>query len=137
MCEIMLHACTCEITFDYLYDISSKAKTPYIFFLPKIHKVKGVLQNMDPLKRDPNINIQVPARPIISQCGAPTEKIGRFLDYFLKPIVKKQNTYIKDTRDFINKIERLIVPKSALLVTYDVTSLYTNLRFNDLLSSLR
>ena len=92
---------------------------------------------MDPLKRDPNINIQVPARPIISQCGAPTEKIGRFLDYFLKPIVKKHNTYIKDTRDFINKIERLIVPKSALLVTYDVTSLYTNLRFNDLLSSLR
>ena len=126
-----------KTTFDYLYDISNKAKTPYIYFLPNIHKVKGVLQNMDPLKRDPNINIQVPARPIISQCGAPTEKIGRFLDYFLKPIVKKQNTYIKDTRDFINKIERLIVPKSALLVTYDVTSLYTNLRFNDLLSSLR
>ena len=56
---------------------------------------------MDPLKKDPNVAIQVSARPIISQCGAPTEKIGRFLDYFLKPIVKKQNTYIKDIRDFI------------------------------------
>ena len=96
-----------------------------------------IFENMDPLKKDPYVAIQVSARPIISQCGAPTEKIGRFLDYFLKPIVKKQNTYIKDIRDFINKIERLVVPKSELLVTYDATSLYTNLRFSDLLSSLR
>ena len=29
------------------------------------------------------------------------------------------------------------MPKSALLFTYDVTSLYTKLRFSDLLSSLR
>ena len=121
-----------KTTYDYLYDITNKATVPYIYFLPKIPKIKGILENMDPLKKDPNV-----ARPIISQCGAPTEKIGRFLDYFLKPIVKKQNTYIKDTQDFINKIERLLVPKSALLVTYDVTSLYTNLWFTNLLSSLR
>ena len=54
---------------------------------------------MDPLKKDSNVAIQVPARPIISQCGAPTETIGRFLDYFLKPIVKKQNNiYQRHTR---------------------------------------
>ncbi len=29
------------------------------------------------------------------------------------------------------------IPKSALLITYDVTSLYTNFRFNELLIALR
>ena len=66
-----------------------------------------------------------------------TEKIGSFLDYFLKPIVRKQSTYIKDTKEFINKVERVSVPDSALLVTYDTTSLYTNLRFEDILSALK
>ena len=76
-------------------------------------------------------------RPIIAQCGAITEKIGRFLDYFLKPIVQKQHTYIRDTNEFITKLEQIKVPESALLVTYDVTSLYTNLHFEELLSSLK
>ena len=103
---------------------------------PLIHKVASILQSIDTLKKDPNIKIRVPGRPIIAQCGAATEKIGRFLDYFLKPIVQKQHTFIRDTKAFIAKLEQLKVPKSALLITYDVTSLYTNLRFEELLSSL-
>ena len=61
----------------------------------------------------------------------------RFLDYFLKPIVKKQSTYIKDTKELMNKVEQVIVSESSLLITYDITSLYTNLRFADILSALK
>ena len=124
-------------TFCYLYDPFTVPNTPYIYFLPKIHKISSLMSSMDPIKKDPNVEIKVPGRPIISQCGAATENIGRFLDYFLKPIVKKQSTYIKDTKEFINKIERIIVPESSLLITYDITSLYTNLRFKDILSALK
>ena len=126
-----------KCTHDFLYDMFMLPKTPYIYFLPKIHKVASILCSIDPLKKDPSLKIRVPGRPIIAQCGAATEKIGRFLDCFLKPIVQKQHTYIRDTKEFITKLEQIKVPKSALLITYDVTSLYTNLRFEELLSSLK
>lgn len=77
-----------------------------------------------------------PGRPIIAQCNTPTRKIGQYCDHFLVPIVQKQSTYIKDTADFINKIESLTPPPNALLITYDVTSMYTNMEFNELLSSV-
>ena len=124
-------------TFNYLYDPFMVPNTPYIYFLPKIHKISSLISHMDPIKKDPNLKIKVPGRPIISQCGSATENIGRFLDYFLKPIVKKQSTYIKDTKEFINKVEQVNVSESSLLITYDITSLYTNLRFADILSALK
>ena len=39
----------------------------------------------------------------------------------------KQESYLKDTTDFINFIERTRVPKNSFLVSMDVTSLYTNI----------
>lgn len=48
-------------------------------------------------------------------------------DYFPIPIVKKQSTFIKNTTDFINKIEALCLPSQIILITYDVTSIYTNM----------
>ena len=65
-------------------------------------------------------------RPIISGCDGPTEKISAFVDKVIHPIAKIQKSYIKDTTDFINFIERKKVPQNPLLVTMDVTSLYTN-----------
>ena len=49
------------------------------------------------------------------------------LDKLLQPIALKQESYLKDTTDFINFIERTRVPKNAILVSRDVTSLYTNI----------
>ena len=42
-----------------------------LYFLPKIHKR---LHN-------------VPGRPVILNCGTPTEKCSEFLDYHLKPLM--------------------------------------------------
>ena len=47
----------------------------------------------------------VPGRPIISNCGTPTEKASEFLDYHLKPVMQKSWSYIKDSGDFIEKIK--------------------------------
>ncbi len=68
-----------------------KPRTPHIYFLPKIHK--GVLPP--------------PGRPVVSANGCPTEKISAFVDSFLKPMVPEIDSYVKDTTDFINKIESL------------------------------
>ena len=66
-------------------------------------------------------------RPIISGCDGPTERLSAFVDKLLQPIAKEQESYLKDSTDFINFIERTRVPYNAILVSMDVTSLYTNI----------
>ena len=50
-----------------------------------------------------------------------------FVDSLLQPIAKLQKSYLKDTTDFINFIEKTRVVENAILVSMDVTSLYTNI----------
>ena len=60
-------------------------------------------------------------RPIISGCDGPTEHISSFLDHLLQPIAKVQKSYLKDTTQFINFIEKRKVPNNAVLVSMDVS----------------
>ena len=54
-------------------------RTARFYLLPKIHKLGN------------------PGRPIVSSCGAPTEKISQFVDYHLHPHVETLPSFIKDT----------------------------------------
>ena len=45
----------------------------------------------------------------------------------LKPIAKIQQSLLKDTTDFLNFAEKTKVAKDTILVSMDVTSLYTNI----------
>ena len=49
------------------------------------------------------------------------------MDHLLQPIAQKQRSYLKDTTDFINFIEKTQVSNDTILVSMDVTSLYTNI----------
>ena len=57
------------------------------------------------------------------------------MDEKLRPIVSKLNSYIKDTSDFLRKIKE--IPKDAILVTMDVTGLYTNIDNTEGLEAMR
>ena len=46
---------------------------------------------------------------------------------FSPAIAKVQESYLKDTTDFLNFIEKTKVAKGTMLVSMDVTSLYTNI----------
>ena len=87
-------------------------RTSQLYLLPKIHKRK----------------IPIPGRPIVSANNSPTERISELADFFLKPLVQSTRSYIRDTTDFINKVELLNpLPQESYLCTIDVTSLYTNI----------
>ena len=58
-----------------------------MYLLPKIHKRL----------------FDVPGRPVISNCGTPTEKVSEFLDHHLQPVMKEGRSYVKDTQDFLEK----------------------------------
>jgi len=57
----------------------------------------------------------------------PKDNISSFVDSLLQPIAQKQESYIKDTTHFINFIENTPLPDGAVLATFDVSSLYTNI----------
>jgi len=66
-------------------------------------------------------------RPIISGGDGPTESISQYVDHLLQPITQQQQSYIRDSKNFIQLIESLKIPDDSLLVCIDVSSLYTHI----------
>ena len=70
----------------------------------------------------------VSRRTIISNCGFYTENISSFLDHYLQPIAQKINSFIKDTNNFLRKIEvwinfwKELVPALLMLLVFSLTS---------------
>ena len=54
-------------------------------------------------------------------------KISAFVDEHIKMMVPLIPSYVRDTPDFIKKIENFSITGDIYLVTMDVTSLYTNI----------
>ena len=97
-------------TLDYF--LVNNPKLGKFYLLPKIHKR---LYN-------------VPGRPVISNSGYYTENTSAFLEYHLKPILQKVKSYIKDTNDFLRKLDALPpLPEDTILCTIDVVGLYPNI----------
>ena len=72
-----------------------------------------------------------PVRPIISGSGSILENPSKFVDHHIKELATKHSSYLQDTPDFIRKIEEINnvneLPENALLATFDVVSLFTNI----------
>ena len=87
------------------YEYQKATNLRKMYLLPKIHKR---LSN-------------VPGRPVILNCGTPTEKVSEFLDFQLKPVMQSSKSCIKDSGDFVRKIKDIqYIPSNAILVTADV-----------------
>ena len=77
-----------------------------LYFLPKIHKKF----------------FNVPRRPVIFNCGTPTEKASVLLDYHLKPVIQSSWSYTQDSGDFLlRKIKQMKnFPENSIIVTADI-----------------
>ena len=104
-----------------------KPRPRHFYILPKIHK---------PTHTWPNSHMP-PGRPIISNCSSETSNISKYIDYFLKPLTTKHPSYIKNSLDLISKIRDKIINPTDLLVTFDVSSLYTNMHLQRIMDIVR
>ena len=70
-----------------------------------------------------------PLRPIISGYNSCTARLSEYLDTFLKYQAKRRKSFLRDTKDFLLKLQTLKgkIPSESILVTMDVCSLYTNI----------
>lgn len=98
-----------------------KPRKRIFYLLPKIHK---------PIT-DWTVPNQMPkGRPIVSDCSSESNNLSAYIESYLAKISNKHPSYIKDTYDFISKILDKVIPVNSLFVTFDVTSLYTNMNLN-------
>ena len=95
------------------------ARIPLFYGIPKVHK--------------PNI----PLLPIVSACDSPTKQLSNYVTHFIQPLVEILSSYIRDSKRLPQLLESVPpLPENAILLTADVTSLYTNITHEDGIESV-
>ena len=65
---------------------------------------------------------------MISSVNCDSSKISEYADYHLQPMVWEIPSYIKDTSEFLRKLQPITeIPENSYLITLDVKSLYTSI----------
>ena len=83
-----------------------------------VHDINDIITLAKDLKIFP------PGRQIVSGIGTLTENISSLINSILQRLMLFIPSYIKDTKEFINKLASIMtIPSNVLLVTMDVTSL--------------
>ena len=104
--------------------ITEKEKHHFKFYLKKTANV-GKLYLLSWIHKRLS---KVPARSVKSNYGTPTNKVTKFLDHHLQPVMKEGKSYIKDTTDFLNKLKGLgETTGGAILVPADVVGLHPSI----------
>ena len=101
------------MTYSSIYPTSSRPGTFYA--TAKRHK-------LDESSRDVE---QLPVRPIITNIGTATYQTSKYLAKLLAPLTKSEYT-INSTTEFISFTKDLKLDKDHDLVSFDVSSLFTN-----------
>lgn len=63
-------------------------------------------------------------RPILCGISGLNEKICQYVDYYLQPFVLQLAWYVGDSSYLISQLSQVTVPDGAIVVTFDVDSLY-------------
>ena len=98
-------------------------KTSGFYGLPKIHKSKIICP-------EPYIRVLRPAdlkfRPIGAGPRCPTSRLSNFVEILIKLFTFHIRSYLRDAINFLNYLPKTVT-ESTILVSFDVTSLYTNI----------
>ena len=87
-----------------------------IYGLPKIHKP------------------DVPLRPIVSCIGSPTYQLSKYITSLISPLAGYTSSHVKNSRHFTEMIGSVHVESIEILVSFDVSSLFTNVPADEAIS---
>ena len=80
---------------------------PQMYGLPKIHKE------------------DIPMRPIVSTTGSPTYRLAKELARILTPLAGNSTHVVRNSKSFVDRIRNVETLPQDRLVSFDVTSLFT------------
>ena len=93
----------------YYYLKSTDSPAPRFYGQTKIHK------------------LWVAIRLCVSYRGSPLYNLNRYIANILKACVKDENNNAKNSTTFSNYMRNIPIEDEELMVSFDVTSLYTNI----------
>uniref|UniRef100_A0A8C5W849 Helix-turn-helix domain-containing protein n=1 Tax=Leptobrachium leishanense TaxID=445787 RepID=A0A8C5W849_9ANUR len=96
---------------EFRYLMIEHIKTPHFYILPKIHKNAT----------------KPPGRPIIAGINSITSCLSEYIDVLLQPIVKETLSYLKDTINMLQILDKVKWDEDCIMVTCDVNALYSNI----------
>ena len=79
----------------------------------------------------------VPIRLIVSYSGSPLYNINKYIANILKAYVKDENKNIKNSTTFSNYISNVPIEDDEIMVSFYVTSFYTNIPIIDTLKLIK
>ena len=83
--------------------------------LPKLHKAN------------------CPMCPIVSACGTSTYNLAKYLTKILKVYVGHSSSFVKDSKDLMDKLQSIKLQDNEELVSFDVSALFTSIPVNQAL----
>ena len=95
----------------------SGSRLAHLYGLPKTHKEK------------------LAVRPILSATSTYNYALAKWLDNKLKPLSLNRYT-VTDIFDFVNEVRELKISKGDILLSYDVSSLFTNVPLDETIAIL-
>lgn len=95
------------------------AHLPRLYGLPKIHQNDSLL------------------RPIVSTIGAPSYKLSKYVAAQLSEAIHNKESFVRDSRHFVQLTADLTMTPSDVMVSYDVVSLFTRVPINDTLYAMK
>lgn len=87
---------------------NESAIAPRVYGLPKIHKENA------------------PLRPIVSTINSPAGPLAKFCAQILNNITDKDKYNFGNSYNFKKFVDKIVLPKDYVLVSFDVVSLFTN-----------
>ena len=79
----------------------------------------------------------VPIRPAVIYSGSLLHSLNRNIDNIVKAYVKDQNNNAKNSATFSNYIRNVPIENKEIIVSFDVTFLYTNIPIIDTLNIIK
>ena len=103
----------------YYYLKPTDSSAPRFYGQPKIQK------------------LGVPIRPTVSYSGSPLYNLSKYIANILKAYVRDENNNAWNPTMFSNYIRNVPIEDDEIMVSFDVTSLYTNIPIIDTLNIIK
>ena len=94
----------------------SHTKPPYLYGLPKVHT-----QN-------------IPLRPVVCTVGSRTYALAKHLAWLISPLAGNTSSHVRNSVHFIELIRELPLTDQDMMVSFDVSSLLTNVPIDEALN---
>ena len=95
------------------------SQPPRLYGLPKIHKQS------------------VPLRPIVSCIGSPSYQLSKYIASIISPLAGRTSSHVLNSKHFAETMGDITIGSDESLVSFDVTSLFTNVPIGEAVEIIR